>query len=77
MLTQSEADALIAVPKRMLEPSLIELPSRGQRKCYPAKSADGRSDFLFDVRVSGVKVSNRTCQERVHVSEVQIGRAHV
>ena len=70
MLTQSEADALIAVPKRMLEQGLIELPSRGQRKCYPAKSVDGRSDFLFDVRVSGVRVTNRTCQERAHVSEV-------
>ena len=51
MLTQAEAESLIATEKRFEEPvPFIYLPEPGENLTFPLVSLDGQESFLLDVR---------------------------
>lgn len=63
-LTQSEADALIAMEKRRANEDHIDLPMGGQSVVLPLQSVDRREQFLLDISrgridLLKVKMQNR------------------
>lgn len=58
-LTQSEADALIAMDKYRVNNKLWNYPSQGDKVSIPLKSADGQERFFLDI--------NRTSREALKV----------
>jgi hypothetical protein len=73
MLTQEEADALMAMPKRLVRPLPIAFPPAGDSSQIELKSLDGREDFLVDVNRRGkIKVAKCTYQERYAVIEILV-----
>ncbi len=53
MLTQSEADALIAMPKKKSTDEQYNFPSSGEVLTIPIVSIDERESFLIDVNRKG------------------------
>lgn len=73
MLTQQEADELMAMPKKPVDVTTIEFPLPDQAKQFAALSKDGRKAFLFDVNRKGkLKLSKCTFQERYAVVEILV-----
>lgn len=71
MLTQAEADALIAMVKRFVEKATVRFPMPGELREIEVKSEDGRESFLIDVNRRGkIKVSKCPYQERYSVIEI-------
>lgn len=71
MLTQAEADRLMAMVKRFADQTTIIFPLAGEISQLEVKSVDGRESFLIDVNRKGkVKISKCTYQERYRVIEV-------
>ncbi|MDR1798121.1 MAG: hypothetical protein LBR44_11945 [Clostridiales Family XIII bacterium] len=64
MLTQAEADNLIAMLKTIERPTAFRFPLAGEQKTVDAVSGDGRERFLFDVNRSHIKLSKCTYQNR-------------
>jgi hypothetical protein len=64
MLTQIEADNLIAMPKRIECPTSVGLPIAGELKIFSLVSVDGRESFLLDIRRSRIKMTKCTYQNR-------------
>ncbi len=63
-LTQSEADALIAMEKVRENNDSVEYPSLGGRVCAPLVSADKKEHFLLDVSRGRIDLRKGTYQER-------------
>ena len=64
MLTQSEADALIAMPKRKADEEIYDFPHGGEYLRIPIVSEDGRESFLLDVSRGKIRINKCTFQER-------------
>ncbi len=65
MLTQSEADALIAMQKKRSTEEYYDFPSSGESLTIPIVSIDEREAFLIDVNRKGrIRVTKCTYQER-------------
>src|SRR5262249_24419255 len=73
MLTQDEADALMAMAKNLVEKAPLEFPLAGQAKQFEALSEDGHEAFVFDVNRRGkIKLSKCTYLERYAVLEILV-----
>src|SRR5207245_1561915 len=71
MLTQAEADALMAMVKEFVDQKGINFPLAGEWVKLEVKSEDKRESFLIDVNRKGtVKPSKCTYQERYEVVEI-------
>jgi len=65
MLTQSEADALIALEKKRTSNNTYSFPYFGEILTIPIISIDGRESFLLDINRKGsIKLTRCTYQER-------------
>lgn len=65
MLTQSEADALIALEKKKLSNAPYNFPSSGEILTIPIISIDERESFLLDINRKGsIRLTRCTYQER-------------
>lgn len=51
MLTQSEADALFAMPKKPTSKDAITFPHAGGKLLAEFVSVDGREVFLFNINI--------------------------
>jgi len=81
MLTEEEADALIAMEKAFARPEPIELPGPGGCLKRALVSTDERESFLLDVNRRGAMVTVRcTYQLRyqviIQLLRLDVGRAH-
>src|ERR1700744_6246053 len=63
-LPQTEADALIAMPKRRVDDEVRRFPGLGGRVAIPLESVDRSEDFLIDVTRSRINLSKITYQNR-------------
>ena len=63
-LTQSEADALLAMEKRCSDTTERDYPALGGRIAVPLVSTDGRERFFLDLRRAGVGLAKGTYQNR-------------
>jgi Family of unknown function (DUF6978) len=73
MLTQAEADALIAMVKRLVDHTTILFPLSGETRQLEVKSDDGRESFKIDINRRGkVKHSKCTYQERYRVIDILV-----
>jgi hypothetical protein len=64
-LTQTEADALIAMEKHRTDDKEWGFPGPGQRLAIPLISPDKRENFMLDVTRSQLKLTKATYQNRV------------
>ena len=64
VLTQTEADALIAMEKHRVDSKQWEFPVAGERLSIPLSSPDKREYFILDVTRVRVKVTKATYQNR-------------
>jgi len=65
MLTQSEADALIALEKKRTSDDSYDFPSSGEILTIPIISIDERESFLLDINRKGsIRLTRCTYQER-------------
>jgi hypothetical protein len=73
MLTQSAANALMAMPKHLLETGEIRFPASGDYMQLELRSDDERETFLIDVNRRGkIKLTKCTYQERYAVVEILV-----
>lgn len=63
-LTQSEANALIAMEKHCVDQGEVSLPSLGRRLVLDLKSPDGREKFFLDLSRGRLNVTKCTFQNR-------------
>lgn len=63
-LSQADADALIAMPKRAAEAREYDFPGPGERLVLPLTSLDKREDFLLDVTRMQINVAKVNYQNR-------------
>lgn len=63
MLTQSEADALFAMPKKPKASDSLVFPHAGGKLLAEFVSLDGREVFLFNITRSSIEVSKCTYQK--------------
>lgn len=63
-LTQADADALIAMPKRPADDETRSFPLPGDRIIIPLVSLDRREDFLLDVTRSQINIAKISHQNR-------------
>jgi len=63
-LTQAEADALLAMPKRRVNDDEVEYPALGGAVCVPLVSENRRENFLLDVRRGRIELRKGTYQTR-------------
>lgn len=72
MLTQSEADALIALSKRLEQRSTLYFPVAGDKATLQATSLDLRESFVFDIARARLRLSKCTYQERYRMTEILV-----
>jgi hypothetical protein len=63
-LTQSEADALIALAKHRADPTVWDYPDLGGGLSVPLVSADRREQFFLDLRRGRIDLAKGTYQNR-------------
>ena len=63
-LTQSEAEALLALEKRRVDATQWDYPDFGGRLTVPLTSTDGRESFLLDLRRARIDLAKGTYQNR-------------
>jgi hypothetical protein len=63
-LTQAEADALIAMEKRLVDAAKIDYPKPGSRLAISLVSSDKKEDFVLDVNRNRLDLSKVTHQNR-------------
>ena len=63
-LTQPEADALIALAKHRVDATAWDYPDLGGGVSVPLVSADGREQFLLDIRRGRIDLAKGTYQNR-------------
>lgn len=66
-LTQSEADALLALPKKAASDDVYEYPAAGGRLSVPLVSHDGREQFLLDLQRGRIDFAKATYQNRARL----------
>ena len=82
VLTQQEADFLIAAPKRFVDVDLIPLPGQAENLTLKLAAVETPETFRIDVnRTGAIRVSKYTCQGRyittVHLLRLDVdGRPH-
>ncbi len=64
MLTQSEADSLIAMQKKRTKEEMYNFPLAGERLTIPIISVDERESFLIDINRGGIRLTKCTYQGR-------------
>lgn len=64
MLTQSEADTLIALPKKVIVNQTYCFPVHGDTLSIPLHSNDDRVEFLIDINRAKIRLTQCTYQER-------------
>ncbi len=64
MLTQSEADALINIPKIKKSDDIYEFPLPGEKLTIPIISLENQENFLIDVSRGRIRLTKCTYQER-------------
>ena len=64
MLTQSEADALFAMPKKPESADSVTFPNAGGKLLAEFVSLDSREIFLFNITRASIAVSKCTYQKR-------------
>jgi hypothetical protein len=69
-LSQSEADALIALEKHSKDASFHDFPGPGARLALPLESADGREKFVLDVSRGRIRLEQCTYQNRARSAVV-------
>lgn len=72
MLSQSEADALIRLEKKVTTAEILWFPEPGKTLSFPVSSLDDRETFLFDVNRARIKISKCTYQERYRQVDVLV-----
>lgn len=70
MLTQSEADALFALPKKPKSSDPLTFPHAGGKLLAEFVSFDGRETFLFNINRASIEVSKCTYQKRARQVEI-------
>lgn len=70
MLTQSEADALFAMPKKPKATNAVIFPHAGGKLPAEFVSLDGREVFLFNITRANIAVSKCTYQKRARQVEI-------
>ena len=70
MLTQSEADALFAMPKKPKSGNRLAFPHAGGKLIAEFVSLDGREVFLFNIARASIVVSKCTYQKRARQVEI-------
>ena len=70
MLTQSEADALFAMPKKPKSNDAVTFPHAGGKLLAEFVSIDGREVFLFNINRASIAVSKCTYQKRARQVEI-------
>src|SRR3989304_8095356 len=70
MLTQHEADALFAMPKKPKSNDPDTFPYAGGKLLAEFVSLDGREVFLFNINRASIEVSKVTYQKRARQVEV-------
>jgi len=63
-LSQADADALIAMPKRATDDREYDFPGPGNRLVLPLTSLDRREDFLLDITRVQINVAKVNYQNR-------------
>lgn len=63
-MTQSEADALIALEKHRISDDSYEFPFGGGALAIPLQSSDRREKFLLDIRRARIDLAKSTYQNR-------------
>lgn len=71
-LTQSEADALIAMEKHRVDDTRHNYPSSGELLTTPLSSPDKREQFLIDIRRGRIDLLKVTHQNRARVVVVLV-----
>lgn len=64
VLTQAEADALIAMDKVRTDSTQWTYPRAGEQLSVPLTSADKRENFALDITRSSIKLTKSTHQNR-------------
>ncbi len=72
MITQSEADMLIAIPKEHRENREYDFPSPGELLSIPILSLDERENFILNINRSNIKLTKCSYQERVQKTIVLV-----
>ena len=70
MLTQSEADALFAMPKKPKSTNGMTFPHAGGKLLAEFVSLDGREVFLFNITRGSIEVSKCTYQKQARQVEI-------
>jgi hypothetical protein len=71
-LTQEEANALIAMPKKRTNEDIVYFPGRGSLVTIPLTSDDKRENFLLDLRRGRIDLLKATCQNRARQTVVLV-----
>ena len=69
-LTQSEADALVAMDKHRVDAQRWDYPDKGDKVTIPLVSTDRRERFLLDLRRHRIDFKKGTYQNRARQSVV-------
>ena len=72
MLSQAEADALLAMPKRYLGPDPLAFPAAGEKATYDVESEDSREKFVVDINRGRIRLTKCTYQNRYQAVEVLV-----
>lgn len=64
MITQSEADALIAMPKKRLGNQVFNFPLAGEVLSIPVVSTVERESFIVDISRGRIRLTKCSYQER-------------
>jgi len=64
MVTQAEADALIAMPKKRFGNQVFDFPMAGEVLNIPVVSTDERESFLVDISRGRIRLTKCSYQER-------------
>jgi len=72
MLTQIDADSLVAMPKRLEQSSQLKFPFRDEKQSWKALSSISRDHFLMDVNRNGIRLLKCTYQERYRLTEILV-----
>ena len=72
MLTQTEADALIQLPKKRKSSDVYTFPLPGETLSIPIVSLDEKEDFLIDLNRGQIRLTKCTYQERYETINILI-----
>jgi hypothetical protein len=67
LLSQQEADDLLAMKKEREENKIYSFPTGGERLCVPLISCDKKHRFLLDIHSSRVLISKYSFQTRLNI----------